>query len=169
MVSVKQERRWRRSVNVNVGPVAATFGGIAFGAAFGCVLALQCFDRVSRDLSIMMIFMGGAWGYTFWVMSDRARQDRFIKIVWLIALGAIAAILSAFPNLWSLMHRADGGIVAFVSLGGIVAASMLVVGTGWGLMHFIRYLLTLLRSNTKASVASSFEGVWDRELDQDPP
>jgi hypothetical protein len=52
MVGVKKRRRWRRSVNI--GPAAATFGGIALGAALGCLLAFQCFDRVSRDLSLML-------------------------------------------------------------------------------------------------------------------
>jgi hypothetical protein len=61
MIDVPIEPWWRRTVNFT--PVAATLGGIAFGAALGCVLAFQCFDRVSRDLSLFLTLMGGAWGY----------------------------------------------------------------------------------------------------------
>ena len=140
MIGVNRERWWRRSVNVEFGPAAATFGGIAFGAAVGCVLAFQSFDRITLVISLTTILMGGAWGYTCWLISDRAREDRFFKVVWLIALVAIAALLLAFPDLWSLMHRANRRFVACLFFGGIVGTSMLVVGTGWGLVHLVRYL-----------------------------
>jgi hypothetical protein len=164
MMDTNQFRRWRRSANV--GPVAATFGGIAFGAALGCVLAFQCFDRVSRDLSLMLTFMGGAWGYIFWLKSDRARDERFLSVVSWVAFLAIAALLLAFPNLWGQTRRADGALFHCL-FGGIAPASMLVVGTGWGLVHLVCYLSSLRWSNSKVSVARSLEGVWDRDLDQD--
>ena len=89
-----------------------------------------------------------------------------MRMVGLVAFVAIAVLLLAFPDLWWQVCRADGGIIGCY-LGEIWAASMLVVGTGWGLINAVGYLSSLLRRDTKASMASSSGGVWDRELDQD--
>ena len=166
MIDVQPKPWWRRSVNVT--PVAATFGGIAFCAALGCLLAFQCFDRVSRDLSLVLTFMGGAWGYIFWLTSNQARAERFQRMVALVAVGAIVVSLSVFPGLWWWLCRA-GGLTCFCVLGGISATSMLVVGTGWGLVHSAGYLSSVHCPCTKASTSPSIDGVWDREMDRTFP
>jgi hypothetical protein len=79
---------------------------------------------------------GGAREYIFWLISDRARDERFQRTVTWVAFVAIAVLLLVFPNLWWQMSRVDAGLLACLP-GGIVAASMLVVGTGWGLMHLV--------------------------------
>ena len=167
MIDVPMEPWWRR--NVNFTPGGATLGGIAFGAAIGCVLAFQCFDRVSRDLSLFLTLMGGAQGYIFWLTSDHARAERFQRIVALIAVVATAVLALAFPNIsWQLI-RAGGGTFPCTVLGGFCAVSMFVVATGWGLVHLVGHLSCLLGGDRKPSMTSSFEGVWDREMDQNLP
>jgi hypothetical protein len=167
MIDVPIEPWWRRSVNFT--PAAATLGGIAIGAALGCVLAFQCFDRVSRDLSLFLTFMGGAWGYIFWLTSDHARAERFQRIVALVAVVATAVLVLAFPNIsWQLI-RAGGGIIPCIVLGGICAVSMFIVAAGWGFVHLVGHLSCLLVGDRKSSMTSSFEGVWDREMDQNLP
>jgi len=162
MIDGPMEPWWRRSVNFT--PAAATLGGIAFGATLGCVLAFQCFDRVSRVLSLILILMGGAWGYIFWLTSDRARAERFQRIVALVAVVATAVLVVAFPDFWWQMWRANRSL-SICLFGGVCATSMFVVGTGCGLIHLVGYLTDRLRSDTKASLTSSSGGVWDRELD----
>jgi len=153
---------------VNVTPTAATLVGFAVGSAIGGLAAFPCFDRVSYALWLFLALMGGPWGYIFWLINEPARGERFQRIVCLAGFVAIAVLLLAFPDFWWQMRRADGGLVVCL-LGGIRATSMLVVGTGWGLVHAVGYLSYLLRRDAKASMASSPEGVWDRELDYDLP
>ncbi len=105
---------------------------------------------------------GGSWGYIFWLKSDRARDERFHKVALLVAILAIAVLSLAFPNLWWEIRRA-GGLVIICFFGGICAASMLTVGTVWGFFHVVS---SVHSRDTKATMASSSGGVWDRDLDQ---
>jgi hypothetical protein len=166
MIGVKKHRWWRHSVSV--GPAAATFAGFAAGSVVGAVVAFPYFDRVSYALWFFLASSGASWGYVFWLKSDRTTDEQFQRIVRLVALVAIAVLLLAWPNLGLQMRRVDGPIIICL-LGGICAASMLVVGTGWGFIHLVGYLSSLLRSDKKATIASSPDGVWDRELDQELP
>jgi hypothetical protein len=113
--------------------------------------------------------MGGAWGYIFWLTSDYARVERFWRLVALVAFVAIAGLVLALPDIsWQLV-RAGSGIILCIVLGGICSVSMLIVATGWGLVHLVGYLSCLLRGDRKPSRTPSFEGVWDREMDQNLP
>jgi hypothetical protein len=166
MIGAESQRWWRRSVSV--GPAAAATAGIALGAAIGGLVAFPYFDRMSYVLWLLLAWQGGAWGYISWLKKDRARDERFQRMVSLATLVAIAVFLLAFPDLWWRMRQADGGFIV-CCFGGICAASMLVVGAGWGFMHLVEFLSSLFWSHAKATTASSIEGVWDRELDQDLP
>ncbi len=150
---------------MNVSPAAATVLGMAFGAALGCLVAFPSFDRMSCVLWLFFVFTGGPWGYIFWLTSDRARSERFQRVVSVFAIVAIAAMVLAFPNLWS---RTSGIGGAFgICLGVICAASMLVVGTGWAFIHLLGHLASLLHHDRKVTADNSFAGLWDRDLDHD--
>ena len=162
MNDVKQQPWWKRSVTVR--PAAATLIGIAVGSALGGLVAFQCLDRVSLVLWLVLIPLGGVWGYLFWLMDDRARGERIWQTASWVGLVAVAALLLAFPDFWWQRWRASR-LVSICLLGVVCAASMFVVGTGWGLVHLVGHLTARLRSNAKARLTSSSGGVWDRELD----
>jgi hypothetical protein len=82
---------------------------------------------------------------------------------------AIGVILLAFPGLWWWLHRAGGVAFVVCFLGGISGASMFLVGAAWGLTHLAGYSLSVSCSEMKASTATTFDGVWDRELDRNLP
>jgi hypothetical protein len=166
MIGVKKHRWWRRSVNVT--PTAATLVGLASGSALGVLAAFPDFDGLSFYLWIFLALFGGPWGYTFWLMTEPARAERFLRIVRVVAFVAIAALLLALPGFWSQIRLSRGRLVVFL-LGGMCGLSMLVVGTGWGIVHALGYLSCLLRRGEKGSVDSLSSGVWDRELDYDSP
>ena len=63
MIDVQTEAWWRR--NVNFTPAAATLGGSRLRSARVRTSPFQCFDRVSRDLSLFLTLMGGAWDIAF--------------------------------------------------------------------------------------------------------
>jgi hypothetical protein len=162
MNDVKQQPWWRRSVTV--APATATLVGIACGSALGVLVAFPWLDRGSLILWLFLTLMGGVWGYIFWLTNNPVRGERFQRMVSWVALVTVAVLLLAFPNFWWQMWRANGalGICLF---GAVCAASMFVVGTGWGLVHLVGHLTGRLRSDAKAGLTSPSGGVWDRELD----
>jgi hypothetical protein len=124
---------------------------------------------VSIVLGLLVTFMGGVSGYICRLSDDRARHDRFQRVVSLSAVVAIGVILFAFPDLWRWLHRAGGFVFVVCFLGGISSVSMFLVGTGWGLIHLVGYLSSVRRPDMKKSTTASFDEVWDRELDRNLP
>ena len=159
MVGVTKRPLWKRSLNA--GPVAATIAGLALGSVVGAAVAFPHFDRESYALWLFFASTGGSWGYICWLKSDRARDERFSQAALLVAILAIAVLSLAFPNLWWEIRRA-GGLVIICIFGGICAASMQTVGIVWGFVHAVS---SVQRRYTKAAMASSSDGVWDRDLD----
>ncbi len=151
---------------MKVSPAAATVVGMAFGAALGCLVAFPSFDRSSCVLWLFLAFTGGPWGYILWLTSDRARSERFQRVVNVFAIVAIAGMLLAFPNFWWRTGGIGGAFVICI-LGGICGASMLVVGTGWAFIHLFGHLASLLHHDRKVIEGNSFAGLWDPELDHD--
>jgi amino acid transporter len=162
MNDLKQQPWWKRSVTVT--PAAATLIGIAVGSALGGLVAFPWLDRVSLIMGLFLALLGGVSGYILWLTNDRARGERFRRTASWVGLVAVAVLLLAFPDFWWRTWRANGSSSIYL-FGAICAASMFVVGTGWGLIHLVGYLTARLRSDTKASPAPSSGGVWDRELD----
>ncbi len=109
MIDVDREPSPRRGVSLTMA--AATFGGIVFGAAVARLAAYQSVQRVSFYLWLDPAYMGGASGYLWWLTSDRARAERFWRIVFLGALVVIAAIVLRFPeSSWKLVQGGRGTI-----------------------------------------------------------
>jgi hypothetical protein len=111
---------------VHVTPVASCLVGIAFGLVVGGLVAFPDFDSVSIVLGLVVTFMGGVSGYICWLSDDRARHERFQRVVSLSAVVAIGVILLAFPDLWRWLHRAGGFVFVVCFLGGITSVSMFI-------------------------------------------
>ena len=131
----------------------------------GGLVAFPWLGPVSLILWLVLVLQGGVWGYILWLTKDRARGERFQRLVSLVALIAVAALLLTFPDFWWQMWRADTSLSVCL-FGGVCATAMFVVGTGRGMIHLVSYLTALIRSDTKSRLTSSTGGVWDRELNE---
>jgi hypothetical protein len=92
---------------------------------------------VSILLWLVFTFMGGVFGYIFWLSDHQARYERFQRVTSLFAGVAIAVILFAFPDLWRWLYRHGGVAWCVCFLGGITGLSMFLVGTAWGLAQLV--------------------------------
>ncbi len=163
MIGVRKAQSLTRTVKFTSS--AAVFGGTVFGAVAALLLAVQSSGRVPYYLWLIPTSMGGVSGYLWWLTSEKARAERFWRVVSLAALIAIALLVFAYPeSSWPIV-RAGGVLLAILLLGVICAASMFVVGTGWGLVHLLGHLSYQLRFDRKPNMARASGGVWDREID----
>jgi hypothetical protein len=143
--------------------------GIAAGLVVGGVATFPALDRVSIFLWLAVTIIGGVFGYICWLSDHQARYERFQRVTSLFAVVAIAVTVFAFPGLGRWLYRHGGVAWCVCFLGAITGLSMFLVGAAWGLAQLVGYLLSKRRSEMKASTTSSFDGVWDRELDRNFP
>ena len=163
MSDLRQQPWWKRKVTLT--PAVATLVGIALGSAVGVLAAFPWSDRVSFTLFTVSAFQGCVWGYTIWLVNDKARSERFQRITGLVTLVLVAGPVLAFPDFWRQMWLVNP-LLSVCFVGGLCAISILGVGAGWGLIHLFTHLSALLRGGSKASSTFSTGGVWDRDLDQ---
>ena len=166
MSDLKQRSRWKREVSLRPG--ASSLVGLAFGSVVGVAVAFSRLDRASLVVALLNAVLGAAWGYAFWLTSDRARGERFQKASGLLILVAVVTLLLAYPDLRGVLRRA-GGLGLVILFGGVCAVSMTVVAAGWGMAHLALHIGGPLRREPKPRPTGAIAGIWDPELDLTPP
>ncbi len=164
MSELKPQPWWR--LKVTITPGASALIGVVIGSAVGALVALTGLDLVVLILWLLLALGGGVWGYIiFWVANERDRYERFQRTTGWVALVFFAALVLTFPGFWWQMWHQNRSLLLCL-FGGVCAASMFVVGAGWGLIHLIGHLRAMFSYYQKASPSTSSGGVWDRDLDQ---
>ena len=151
--------------NLTLTAAAATLIGIASGSTLGGLVAFPWFLG-SYVPWLILTLMGGIFGYLLRILND---QPRF-AMQRLLLFASFLSLVRGFPDFLRQVDRNGGGTLMCVSLiAAIFGASMCAVGISWSVIQFIDQLPTWLSRRQDAGIDSSSEGVWDRELDQEPP
>ena len=130
------------------------------GAFIGCMMLVYL---KQADVLSLGIFVGGfsVWGMMIagtapLLNKGHPHYDLFHASV--RHATQLAFLILFAMGFWQHLPAA----LVVVLTGGLCALILFTLGPVWS---FVGYLSSLLRSDAKANMASSFGGVWDRELD----